>query len=306
LAAEPLLYRIKRLLPPSWSSRLRAVRRRARRTRLQAGRHWDRATIALDLGNLGLHSGDVVIVHSSLSKLGFVSGGPEAVIDALLDVLGAQGTLVMPSFPFDTYVADYLEQNRVFDVAATPSRMGAITEVLRRRPGVQRSVHPTHPVVALGPAATTLTTGHERLPATFGAGSPFQRLCELNGKILLLGVDFHTMTNLHVVEDVTTTFPYQTYLAAPIQIELRTGDTVTTMQARVHDPALSRLRDCNKMESYFAQGGVMTKGSVGDAEARLLDAAGVLRVMRELAERGITMYDDERVPDSKRRADAVP
>lgn len=302
MPAATLLSRVKRLLPPPVRQSIRSLRRAARRARLQTGKQWSRKSIAEDLSRLGLRSGDVVIVHSSLSKLGFVIGGPDAVIDALLDVLGPRGTLVMPSFPLDTFVAEYLARVRVFDAANTPSRMGAITEVFRHRPGAKRSVHPTHPVVALGPAAEELTKGHEQLPSTFGPGSPFHRLCELNGKILLLGVDFHSMTNLHVVEDSTSTFPYRTYMPQAIRVELRAGGTISDMEARVHDPALSRLRDCNKMEPYFARGGVLTRGKVCDAEARLMSAAGVLHLMRELAEQGITMYDDARVPAANRIA----
>jgi aminoglycoside 3-N-acetyltransferase len=293
---------IKRFLPSPLRQRLRTLRRAGKRARLSAGQHWTRADLGADLRKLGLRAGDVVLVHSSLSKIGFVDGGPDAVIDALLDVLGNDGTLAMPSFPFDSYVAEYLRRNPEFDVGATPSRMGKVTEVFRQRPGVRRSVHPTHPLAALGPAAETITSDHARCRTTFDACSPFARLCDLGGKILLLGVDFNAMTNLHVVEDLLPTFPYQVYLAETVDVRVRdTLGTEFTLSVPVHDPDMSRLRDCNKMERHFRDGGVLVRGSVAEAEARLLDARGVLRVMSELAGRGVTMYFDDQVPSEKRR-----
>jgi aminoglycoside 3-N-acetyltransferase len=305
MSDESLLYRIKQLLPSPMRERISAFRRGTRRARLRAGRHWTRRELADDLRRLGVLPGDVLLVHSSLSKLGFVEGGPDAVIDAFLDVLGGTGTLAMPTFPFDTFVAEYLRQNPSFDVRTTPSRMGKLTEVFRVRPGVRRSTHPTHPLGVLGPQAAALTDSHARSRSTFDRDSPFYRLCELGGKILLLGVDFHAMTNLHVVEDLVPTFPYRTYLDTTIEARVRGEDGAEfAMLVPVHDPDLSRLRDCNKMERYFRDGGALVAGKVCEAEARLLDARAVLTIMSDLAARGITMYFDDRVPAEKRRSGA--
>ena len=302
VAEESVLLRLRRFLPAPLRAGLRSMRKSGKRFKVKAGRHRTREEIRRDLGELGIRSGDLLMLHSALSRLGFVEGGAEAVIGALLDVLGDDGTLLMPSFPFDTFVAEYLAKNPFFDVRHTPSRMGKITEVFRTRPAVLRSLHPTHPVVAFGAAAEELTRSHHRGRTTFGAESPFHRLCERDGKVLLLGVDFHAMTNLHVVEDVFSGFPYVTYLPSPILVRVIDADGHEfELPTPVHDPALSRLRDCNKLERPFLEGGILTVGKVGDAEARLLDARGVLEVMTRLAERGITMYFDDRVPPDKRR-----
>lgn len=281
---------------------LRGLRRNARRQRLESGRHYSRVELATQFAGLGIATGDTVLVHSALSKIGYVDGGPQVVIDALFDAVGAGGTLVFPTFPFDTYVAEYLARNPDFDVATTPSRMGRITEVFRNRPDAIRSLHPTHPVSAVGPKAGYLTEAHHLGPTTFGIHSPFFRLAEVRGKILLLGVDFHSMTNLHVVEDTTDSFPYRVYRSEPARTTLRDSEgCVRVLEVPVHDPELSRLRDCNRMEKPFADRGVLRQGAIGAATARLMAADGVLSAMKDLAQAGFTMYDDRRVPEAFRR-----
>ena len=281
------------------------MRRVLRRATRQSKRRITLQDLVGDLSHIGLQRGGVVIVHSSLSKIGHVEGGGDTVIDALLQVLGPDGTLVMPSFPFDTYVEDYLEAHREFDAKLTPSRMGKITELFRQRPGVRRSLHPTHPVAAIGPRAEVLTEGHHRDILSFGRESPFFKLCEQNGWVLLLGVDYHSMTNLHVVEDCFEAFPYAVYAEKRIPVKIRDGSGVEReIEFRPHAKSLSSLRDCNKMERYFDAAGILRRGRVGEAEARLLNAAGVLRVMTDLARRGITMYVDERIPPQHRKTTA--
>jgi len=293
---------LKRYLPPPVRELLRGLRRSARRQRLESGQHHSRTELAAQFASLGITAGDTLLVHSALSKIGYVDGGPQTVIDALFDALGTHGTLVFPTFPFDTYVAEYLARNVDFDAAATPSRMGRITEVFRTRPDAVRSLHPTHPVSAVGPKAGYLTESHHLGPTTFGHHSPFSRLAETGGKILLLGVDFHSMTNLHVVEDTMDGFPYRVYRPEPVRTTLRDVHSgVHVLDVPVHDPALSRLRDCNRMEKPFAERGVLRRGTVGTATARLLTAGGVVAAMRELAQAGFTMYDDSHVPEEFRR-----
>src|SRR5437868_2462833 len=106
--------------------------------------------IAHDLRRLGLRAGDTVLVHSAMSRIGFVQGGAGAVVDAFLDALGPEGTLAVPTFPFNGSMLAYVKSDPDFDVDETPSKMGAITEHVRLRPGALRSLEPTHPVAALG------------------------------------------------------------------------------------------------------------------------------------------------------------
>ena len=97
-------------------------------------------------------------------------------------------------------------------------------------------------------------------------------------------------------------FPYCVYRPESVRTTLRdTQGSVHLLDVPVHDPDLSRLRDCNRMESPFAERGVLWRGTVGTATARLMTAGGVLAAMQALAQAGFTMYDDPRVPDEFRR-----
>ncbi len=143
---------------------------------------------------LRLPKGAVVMVHSSLSQFGYVEGGPETVIEALLEAIGPDGTLAMP-----TLSCSWLGR-RPFDPAKTPTRVGAIPETFRRRPGVLRSPHPTHSVAALGPRASEIVSEHVPEEPVFGPRSPYAKLYDLDGWILML-CRLEANTTLHMAEE---------------------------------------------------------------------------------------------------------
>jgi len=151
-----------------------------------------RDSLAHDLRALGVAAGDALAVHSSLHAVGKVDGGADAVLDALINVLTREGTLLMPTMnrPEELWIQ-----------RETPSRVGALTEVLRKRPGVGRSIHPTHSVAAWGRHAEHVLAGHPGASA-LGVGSPFHRLSRLGGKVLMLGVSYTTCSLVHVAEAI--------------------------------------------------------------------------------------------------------
>lgn len=168
-----------------------------------------------DLRALGLRAGATVLVHSSLSALGWVCGGPVAVIDALLEVLGASGTLMMPTHtsvlsepshwcnpPVPDWWWPIIRDNTpAYRPDVTPTLgMGIIPETFRKMDGVLRSTHPQDSFAAFGPQAARLTEGHA-LERGLGEGSPLGRLYALDGSVLLLGVDHDSNTSLHLAED---------------------------------------------------------------------------------------------------------
>ncbi len=162
-----------------------------------------RERLAIDLAGCGLTRGDVVIVHSSLKSLGVVDGGADTVIDALLDVIGEEGTLCVPTIIHTSGIP-----REPFDMDTSPSEVGLITETLRTRPGAVRSNHPTHSVAAIGKRACELVAGHESAqgpwtpwgPAAFGKGSPWDKLREWDCVCVLLGVDFSVCTFFHYAQ----------------------------------------------------------------------------------------------------------
>jgi aminoglycoside 3-N-acetyltransferase len=172
------------------------------------------ATLGSDLRALGVQAGDTVLVHSSASSLGFVAGGTQAVVQALLDVLGRDGTLVVPTHTPDnsdpagwgnppvpeSWWPAIREQAPGFDRARTPSRwMGVIAETVRTWPGALRTDHPHVSFAALGARAAEVTGVHQ-LDDALGERSPLGAIYRLDGKVLLLGCGHDSNTSLHLAE----------------------------------------------------------------------------------------------------------
>jgi len=161
----------------------------------------DRSVTQQDIINglkeLGLKTGDVAFVHSSLSSFGYVEGGAETVVKAFLDVLGEEGTLSVPIFR--NYFWDGLDQ--VWDRDNSPSLMGRISETVRTWEGNRRSYHAPHPIAAIGPFAEDITERHNL--TDFSLDSPFSRLLELNAWIIMMGVDYNRCTMIHLLEERT-------------------------------------------------------------------------------------------------------
>ena len=241
----------------------------------------------------GLKAGDSVLVHSSFSKIGFVAGGPRIIVDALLEVIGAEGNLLMPSSPNPGYQLDYIRNLKQFDVQNDLSKMGAITEYFRKLPGVLRSESPTEPVCCFGPKAEWFTSGHLGEETPYTKNSPFARLAEANGKILYIGVTLDNAgTSLHLLEDAVAGFKYPVYYpeAFPVSIK-RTDGTIVPVSVKVHNPEQSAKRKCDGLLPLFEARGVMTRSAIGNAQTLVFDAAKMLEVMiTEYHSNGVTMY----------------
>ena len=173
-----------------------------------------RARLKRDLERLGLETGATVIVHTSLSKLGWVAGGAHGVILALLDALGESGTLVMPAHSGhltdpsgwvappvpERWWRTIRKEMPAFDPALTPTRlMGVVAETFRKHPDALRSAHPHVSFAALGPHAKRIVAEHP-LGDMFGERSPLARLYDLDAHVLLAGVGHGNNTAIHLGE----------------------------------------------------------------------------------------------------------
>jgi aminoglycoside N3'-acetyltransferase len=160
----------------------------------------DRDMLITAFRRVGLERGASVCVHSSLSRLGGVVGGAEAVIDALMAVVGTEGCVLMPSFPMVGPMVAHLDRGESFDVRRSPSRSGIITEVFRGRPGVRRSLHPTNPVAAWGRGVEAFLQGHEQSPTPYGPHTPYGRLAEVEHSYILM-LETHVHSLLHHLQE---------------------------------------------------------------------------------------------------------
>lgn len=183
-------------------------------------------SLASDLRALGLEGGHTVLVHGSLSALGWVCGGAPAVVDALQRVVGMDGTIVMPTHspgnrdpsnmehpPVpDSWYDTVRERMPPYRPAVTPTQgMGAVAECFRSYPGVSRSAHPHHSFAAWGADARFVTADHS-LDHSLGEESPLARVYDLGGEVLFLGTSHATNTSLHLAE-------YRSDLALPTETQ---------------------------------------------------------------------------------------
>lgn len=235
--------------------------------------------IVAGLSALGLPRGAILMVHSSLSALGPVEGGADTVIDALLQALGPEGTLLMPTHP--------ARDGRTFDPDTIPSDMGIISETFRRRPGVLRSRHPYHPVAACGARAEEMLRDHEQSAIPDGPDTPYGRLITLGGWVLHIGCDLDTLTLLHTVE-AELNLPYLR------ELEMNYLDA----QGEVQTLAIKRCPGGHrggvlKFDRLFREEGAMTIGRIGRAVCRLLFAPQAAEIMRrEMARDPFFALDD--------------
>jgi aminoglycoside 3-N-acetyltransferase len=170
--------------------------------------------LVADFSSLGVERGMTLLLHSSLSSLGWVCGGPQAVVEALLTVLGRGGTLVVPTHSGNNsdpaaWVAPPVPESwwpvirssmPAFDRHLTPTRrMGAIPDCVLRHPEAHRSAHPQVSFAAVGHHAVEITSGHG-LDELLGITSPLGRVYDLEGSVLLLGVGHDRNTSLHLAE----------------------------------------------------------------------------------------------------------
>jgi len=288
----------KKILPQPVRAFLKRAQRRLKWSLARArGAGLGKADLIAGLQEVGVSEGDVLLVHSSLSSLGHVEGGPETVIDALLEAVGPTGTVLMPAYPVVGDWLAYARSDPLFDPHQAPSSMGKITDVFWRCPGTRRSLHPTHSVAAYGPQAEYLVRDHEKSPSPCGATSPFRKVVELDGRILHLGSPFCNTTSLHVVEDIVPNFPRKVYMDEPIPMRyVDEAGREHTVPVLLHDPttAATRLEKIKAKEEeiyrYCHERGIVRTGKIGRATVHLIEARPLEELLEELVPQGITIY----------------
>ena len=218
-----------------------------------------RDDIFAGLREVGLSTGDVVLVHSSLSAFGRVDGGADAVIDALLGAVGESGTVVVPTF---TWGAFHAAERVTLDVRGTSCKgeVGIIPETFRLREDARRSTHICHSVAAIGPRTDDVMGGR----SSFGEGSTFHQLYELDAWCLFLGVEFTSCTELHAVEEYMRV-PYRHHRDFPQSTVILEDGTEVPSEAIEFLREPGYLNDFSKMRGVFEQHDVLRTTEVGNA-----------------------------------------
>ncbi len=243
------------------------------------------------LRNLGLKSGDLLMVHASLRAVGEVLGGPDELISALLESIGPGGTMMMYlgcQMPFDdvgrgiftSEQEEFIVQNcPAFDpTTARASRdFGALAEFFRTSPGVEVTANPGCRMGAIGPLSDKLLKEHS-LNYGLGKGSPLERLCNHQGKVLLLGSDLDAVTLLHYAEAIA---PIENKKLVHIRVPLMIDGEKQWVEVEEFN---SSTGICDWPDEYFAiilrkyiaESRIISSGKVGKATCYLFSASDLV------------------------------
>lgn len=232
---------------------------------------------------LGVNEGDTVIVHSSLSKIGWVCGEEVTIVDALLKCVGENGTIVMPSHTGGNsnpeewsnpaipkeWFEEIINSMPAFNKDITPSRcMGRIPEVFRKYPGTIRSDHPQSSFCANGKNKFNIINDHVLTPS-FGMKTPLGKLYNMNAKILLLGVSYSNCTMIHLAETLI-----------PKSLKIKKGAAIEKGSKREwiwFDDVDYNSDDFEKIgEAYEKEIGIIKQGFIGNATCKIIESKSLV------------------------------
>lgn len=305
---------LKRALPPQVKDVLKRGRSMVRGARRMAERPATREDLVHALRAAGIRPGDCLEVHSSLARIGNVEGGAEAVLAAIFEAVGEEGTVAMPVFCDAEEAIARSNAGDPIDLRTEPSQTGRITELLRRMPGAVRSSHPFSSVAAVGPRAAYLCEAHERSEKLCHADSPLARMMAVDGKILALGVHLGPISFYHVVEDTWDGFPFRTYsLDVPVIRYIDALGREVERPVAYLDRGISKSRidhdgglwNRNYFTEHFRQRGIMREFAFGNGTAFTMNCRELYDEMRQLAMRGITIYSTKESADAGDRAPSL-
>ena len=253
------------------------------------------------LESMGLKGDETILIHSSMKAIGAVDGGADTVLDAWMEYF-KDGLLLLPTHTWKTVNAD----NPVYNPYTTPSSVGLLTNMLIKRDGVIRSLHPTHSMSGYGKNAAEYLAGEEYNNTPCTPGGCYDRLKEVGGKVLLVGVGHERNTYIHSVEEVLNVPNRLSDMPMELVIELQEESnnsgklppynrddgwkkhTDNKLYRKVYvrkhynakQPHISE--DFVKLNQIFLDSGVVRKVKFGDADSLLCDAKGMFNIVRQV------------------------
>ncbi len=267
---------LSHLLPTQKKLELKARYSGAKKWLVHKFRSYDGEKLKNALIRWGVRDTDTLMVHANFNPDSGFQGSPGDLVDAMVELVGTNGNLVMVSIPFRGTSYDHLKKNKPFRVNKTISMMGLATEAFRRKKGVLRSLHPTHPVLAYGRDSQWLVADHEKCLYPCGPGSPFEKVRQAQGKLLFFDVSFGAITFFHYVEDLLKEqLPFNIYADDVFEI------TVYDQQESPHlvrtfafNPQL--VRNAPMLETEMTTQHLIKKGKVGNSSFLLVETEDVV------------------------------
>ncbi len=238
------------------------------------------------LSQMPIDKTGTIIVHSSMKNIGEVAGGADTVLDAFYEFM-EEGLLVFPTHTWATIN----EENPKFCVNETPSHVGLLTELFRKRSGVLRSYHPTHSVGALGEDAETFINRDEQFNTPAARDSVWGKLLDRQAKILLVGVDLRRNTFIHGIEE---------WLDIPDRMQgepqelvsvLPDGTEVPSPQVR-HIPGISE--HYWKVEEWLAARGAIEFAQFGEATVLVCDTVQLTEYLTGMLQIEPALFSDDK------------
>lgn len=246
------------------------------------------------LRNMGINSTDNLLVHSSMKSLGAVQGGADTVLDAFMEAV-SEGLLMLPTHTWKQMSEEYC----LFDPETEPVCVGILPELFRKRPGVVRSLHPTHSMAVYGKGAKDYVAGEENCTTPCPPTGCWGRLKDINAKILLLGVTHTRNTYIHSIEE-SFNIP-ERFTAKPVRFQVKQPDgSVKEVDMYRHynkiDPHISEHYD--SMKEGYEKAGAAKAVSLGDASCILCEAAKLFEATgRILAKEPNCFIDRKEIPE---------
>lgn len=240
----------------------------------------------------GIKRGDAILIHSSIKAFEGFHGTATDIIDVFREAVGPEGTIMMPTLSFTGSAIDYANSGRTFDPRTTPSQVGLLPEVFRRSMGVVRSLHPTHSVAVLGPDSAWWIADHHLADTPCGRGTPFHKLLERDGKIVMAGTGIAPLTFFHTAEElIESRLPFSPFTEKRFVMRCRIGGKVLDSGAmRLYAPGVSRRRRLAPLEDELRAVGYWKERRTGTLTVTTLRARDVMQTLEDMAARGIFCY----------------
>ena len=236
-----------------------------------------------DFMDLGIKAGDHIALGMSFGSVGMVSGGPKSFVEALLDVVGTSGTVMIPTFTH-CYPLSVVKYHKVpvFRKEETISHTGVIAEHIRNDLRAIRSNHPTNSFAAIGGKTNYLLRDHNHQSSSY---SPYSKLADINGKVLIIGLNYNFIGIRHEAQSKAGLLDcIPPYMGALFFDE---SDRIRTFVRRDPGGCIKRLPN---MINNLREAGIVTEGSVGKAKAVVIPARESLDIMTNLLERNPEHY----------------